>query len=69
MEKNKTAKTVGLFTAVMVASGSVFAEGGVAGAATTAISGSNTDLTTVGGAVIAAVAGIWVIKRIISLIR
>lgn len=45
------------------------AEGGIAGEAKSAISGSSADLTTVGGAIIVVVAGIWVIKRIIALIR
>lgn len=45
------------------------AEGGIADSATAAISGSSSDMTTVGGAIIAVVAGIWVIKRIIALIR
>ena len=45
------------------------AEGGIAGEAKSAISGSSADLTTVGGAIIVVVAGVWVIKRIIALIR
>ena len=65
----KSIKKIGLGTAILVASGSVLAEGGIADTATTAISGSKTDLTTVGGAIIAVVAAVWVIKRIIALIR
>lgn len=65
----KSIKKIGLGTAILVASGSALAEGGIADTATAAISGSSADMTTVGGAIIAVVAGIWVIKRIIALIR
>lgn len=69
MEKNNTAKKAGLVTAAMVASGSVFAEGGIADSAKASISAASTDLTTVGGAIVAVIAGIWIIKRIVALIR
>lgn len=66
----KSIKKIGLGTAILVASGSVLAEGGgLAESATGAISGGKADLTTVGGALVAAFAGLWVIKRIIALIR
>jgi hypothetical protein len=65
----KSIKKIGLGTSILVASGSVLAAGGIADTATAAISSSSTDMTTVGGAIIAVVAGIWVIKRIIALIR
>jgi hypothetical protein len=68
MEKNNTAKKVGLVTAAMVTSGSVFAEG-IADSAKTSISAASADLTTVGGAIVAVIAGIWIIKRIVALIR
>ena len=65
----KSIKKVGLGTAILVASASALAEGGIAGEAKSAISASSADLTTVGGSIIVVVAGIWVIKRIIALIR
>lgn len=65
----KSIKKVGLGTAILIASGSALAEGGIGDSAAAAIGGSQADLTTVGGAIILAVAGIWVIKRIVGLIR
>ncbi len=53
----------------MVAASSVFAEGDLATGATTAISGGSGTLQTVGIAIIGVVAGVWVIKRVIALIR
>ncbi|KAF1027935.1 MAG: hypothetical protein GAK29_00411 [Acinetobacter bereziniae] len=67
-EKNK-ALPVALGTALMVATGSAFAEGDLATGATTAISGGSSTLQTVGIAIIGVVAGVWVIKRVIALIR
>lgn len=61
---------VALGTGLMVAAGSAFAEGGdLATGATTAISGGSSTLQTVGIAIIGVVAGVWVIKRVIALIR
>lgn len=67
-QKNKTLP-VGLGTALMVATGSAFAEGDLATGATSAISGGSGTLQTVGIAIIGVVAGVWVIKRVIALIR
>lgn len=67
-QKNK-ALPVGLGTALMVATGSAFAEGDLATGATSAISGGSGTLQTVGIAIIGVVAGVWVIKRVIALIR
>lgn len=67
-QKNK-ALLVGLGTALMVATGSAFAEGDLATGATSAISGGSGTLQTVGIAIIGVVAGVWVIKRVIALIR
>lgn len=67
-QKNK-ALPVGLGAALMVATGSAFAEGDLATGATTAISGGTATLQTVGIAIIGVVAGVWVIKRVIALIR
>lgn len=55
-------------TAFVIASSS-FAEGGLADGATSAISAGTSDLQTVGLAIIGVVAGVWVIKRVIALIR
>lgn len=61
---------VSLGTALLVASGSVFAEAGdLAEGATAAISSSSGTLKTVGIAIVTVVAGIWVIRRVIGLIR
>ncbi|MFT0696672.1 major capsid protein [Acinetobacter bereziniae] len=60
--------TVG--TTALVAVGSAFAaDGDLATGATTAISGGSSTLQTVGIAIIGVVAGVWVIKRVIALIR
>lgn len=67
-QKNK-ALPVGLGTALMVATGSAFAEGDLATGATSAISGGSGTLQTVGIAIIGVVADVWVIKRVIALIR
>lgn len=67
-QKNKTLPVV-LGTALMVATGSAFAEGDLATGATSAISGGSGTLQTVGIAIIGVVAGVWVIKRVIALIR
>lgn len=67
-QKNKTLP-VALGTALMVATGSAFAEGDLATGATSAISGGSGTLQTVGIAIIGVVAGVWVIKRVIALIR
>ncbi|MDC4653156.1 major capsid protein [Acinetobacter baumannii] len=67
-EKNKVLPVV-LGTGLMVAAGSAFAEGDLADGATTAISGGSGTLQTVGIAIITVVAGVWVIKRVIALIR
>lgn len=68
-EKNKALPVV-LGTGLMVAAGSAFAEGeDLATGATTAISGGSGTLQTVGIAIITVVAGVWVIKRVIALIR
>jgi len=59
-----------LGSALVLASGSALAEAGdLATGATDAISGSSGTLQTVGIAIIGVVAGIWVIKRVIGLIR
>lgn len=69
LKKNK-ALPVALGTTLMLAAGSVFAEGeDLATGATTAISGGSGTLQTVGIAIIGVVAGVWVIKRVIALIR
>lgn len=60
---------VSLGTALMVATGSAFAEGDLATGATSAISSGSGTLQTVGIAIIGVVAGVWVIKRVIALIR
>ena len=67
-QKNKTLP-IALGTALMVATGSAFAEGDLATGATSAISGGSGTLQTVGIAIIGVVAGVWVIKRVIALIR
>lgn len=67
-EKNKALPVV-LGTALMVATGSAFAEGDLATAATGAISGSSATLTTVGIAIIGVLAGVWAIKRVFALLR
>ncbi|MGQ1230347.1 major capsid protein [Acinetobacter baumannii] len=67
-QKNK-ALPVALGTGLMVAAGSAFAEGDLATGATTAISGGSGTLQTVGTAIISVLAGLWVIKRVIALIR
>ena len=67
-QKNKTLP-IALCTALMVATGSAFAEGDLATGATSAISGGSGTLQTVGIAIIGVVAGVWVIKRVIALIR
>ena len=71
MEKNKSGSLrVPLFSALMVSAGSTFAvEGDLATGATSAISGGSSTLQTVGIAIIGVVAGVWVIKRVIGLIR
>lgn len=57
-------------TTALVATGSAFAvEGDLATGATSAISGGSSTLQTVGIAIIGVVAGVWVIKRVIALIR
>ncbi|OUY05513.1 hypothetical protein [Acinetobacter populi] len=58
-------------TTALVVAGSATASGGggLAEQATAAISGGTADLQTVGIAIIAVVAGVWVIKRVIALIR
>ncbi|XZY03604.1 major capsid protein [Acinetobacter baumannii] len=66
--KSNKALSVLLGTGLMVAAGSAFAEGLAAGA-TPAITAGSTDLQTVGIAIITVVAGVWVIKRVIALIR
>lgn len=66
-EKNKTLP-VALGTGLMVAAGSAFAEG-LATDAKAAITAGTADLQTVGIAIISVVAGVWVIKRVIALIR
>ena len=61
---------ISLGTGLMVATGSAFADGAdLATGATTAISGGSSTLQTVGIAIIGVVAGVWVIKRVIALIR
>lgn len=67
--KSNKALPVVLGTGLMVAAGSAFAEGDLATGATTAISGGSGTLQTVGIAIIGVVAGVWVIKRVIALIR
>ena len=71
MEKNKSGSLrVPLFTALTVSAGSAFAvEGDLATGATTAISGGSATLNNVGIAIIGVVAAVWVIKRVIALIR
>lgn len=54
-------------TTALVLAGSTYA--GIAEGATTAISASSSDLTTVGIAIITVLAGVWAIKRVIALIR
>ncbi|WP_245114265.1 hypothetical protein [Acinetobacter pittii] len=57
-------------TTALVLAGSVFAaDGDLATGATSAISGGSSTLQTVGIAIIGVVAGVWVIKRVIALIR
>ena len=60
---------LGVGTALIVSAGSAFAEGDLATGATGAITGGSTTLQTVGIAIIGVVAGVWVIKRVIGLIR
>lgn len=67
-QKNKALPVV-LGTGLMVATSSAFAEGDLATGAVGAISGGSATLQTVGIAIIGVVAGIWVIKRVIALIR
>ncbi|WP_202742051.1 major capsid protein [Acinetobacter calcoaceticus] len=67
-EKNKALPVV-LGSGLMVAASSVFAEGDLATGATTAISGGTATLQTVGIAIIGVVASVWVVKRVIALIR
>lgn len=68
--KSKKALPVALGTTLTLAAGSVFAaDGDLATGATTAISGGSGTLQTVGIAIIGVVAGVWVIKRVIALIR
>lgn len=68
-QKNK-ALPVALGTGLMVAAGSAFAEGGNLGAdAVAAIKESSGTLQTVGVALVTIIAGIWVIKRVVALIR
>lgn len=67
-EKNK-AIPVALGTSLLLAAGSAFAEGELETGAVTAISGGSGTLQTVGIAIIGVVAGVWVIKRVIALIR
>ncbi|AZB90588.1 hypothetical protein KTI19_17735 [Acinetobacter baumannii] len=55
-------------TTALALAGSTYAEGLAAGA-TPAISAGTTDLQAVGIAIITVVAGVWVIKRVIALIR
>ena len=71
MEKNKSGSLrVPLFSALMVSAGSAFAvEGDLATGATTAISGGSATLNNVGIAIIGVVSAVWVIKRVIALIR
>lgn len=57
-------------TGAMVLSGSAFAEGGdLSTDAVAQISGGSTTLTAVGLAIIGVVAGIWVIRKVIGMIR
>ncbi len=57
-------------TSLMLVAGSALAaDGDLATGATTAISGGSGTLQTVGIAIIGVVAGVWVIKRVIALIR
>lgn len=68
-QKNK-ALPVALGTGLMVAAGSAFAEGGgLADGAKSAISAGSGDLQIVGLAIITVIAGVWVIKRVIALVR
>lgn len=68
--KQNKALPIALGTGLMLAAGSVFAaEEDLATGATTAISGGSGTLQTVGIAIIGVVAGVWVIKRVIALIR
>lgn len=67
--KPKKFLPVALGLGLMVATGSAFAEGDLATGATSAISGGTATLQTVGIAIISVVAGVWVIKRVIALIR
>ena len=69
VSKTKRLPALGIGTALMVTAGSAFAEGDLAGGATGAITGGSTTLNTVGIAIITVVAGIWVIKRVLGLIR
>ena len=56
-------------TTGLVLANSAFAEGDLATGATTAITGGSATLTTVGIALITVIAGVWVIKRVIALVR
>lgn len=68
--KQSKALPAALGTALTLAAGSAFAaDGDLATGATTAISGGSSTLQTVGIAIIGVVAGVWVIKRVIALIR
>lgn len=69
VSKTKRLPALGIGTALMVTAGSAFAEGDLATGATGAITGGSTTLQTVGTAIITVVAGIWVIKRVLGLIR
>lgn len=61
---------LGIGAALMVSAGSVFAaDGDLATGATGAITGGSSTLQTVGTAIITVVAGVWVIKRVLGLIR
>ena len=69
VSKTKLLPASGIVTALMVTAGSAFAEDDLATGATASISGGSTTLQTVGIAIIGVVAGVWVIKRVIGLIR
>lgn len=56
-------------TTALVLANSAFAEGDLATGATTAISGATPTLTTVGIALITVLAGVWVIKRVMAMVR
>lgn len=56
-------------TTALVLASSAFAEGDLATGATSAISSGSGTLQTVGITIIGVVASVWVIKRVIALIR